>query len=62
MRIALSQINVTVGDIGGNIDRILQRIKSAREIGVNLIAFPELCITGYPPEDLVFKNQFLDDN
>ena len=62
MRIALSQINVTVGDIDGNIDRILQRIKSARDLGVNLIAFPELCITGYPPEDLVFKNQFVDDN
>ena len=62
MRIALSQINVTVGDIDGNIDRILQCIKSARDLGVNLIAFPELCITGYPPEDLVFKKQFVDDN
>ncbi|MBR61196.1 MAG: NAD+ synthase [Dehalococcoidia bacterium] len=62
MRIALSQINVTVGDIDGNIDRILHRIKSAKETGVELIAFPELSITGYPPEDLIFKSQFIDDN
>jgi len=62
MRIALSQINVTVGDIDGNIDRILQRIKSAKDLEVDLIAFPELSITGYPPEDLVFKTQFIDDN
>lgn len=62
MRIALSQINVTVGDIDGNICRILQRIKSAKNLGVQLIAFPELAITGYPPEDLVFKSQFIQDN
>lgn len=62
MRIALSQINVTVGDIDGNIDRILQRIKSAKDLEVDLIAFPELSITGYPPEDLVFKTQFINDN
>tara|TARA_Y100000590_G_scaffold62557_2_gene66964 strand:- start:9074 stop:10726 length:1653 start_codon:yes stop_codon:yes gene_type:complete len=62
MRIALSQINVTVGDIDGNIDRILRRIKSAKDLEVELIAFPELSITGYPPEDLIFKTQFVDDN
>ena len=62
MRIALSQINVTVGDIDGNINRILQRIKSAKDLEVDLIAFPELSITGYPPEDLVFKAQFINDN
>ena len=62
LRIALAQINVTVGDLEGNRDKILSRIHQARDLGVHLIAFPELAITGYPPEDLLFKPRFLQAN
>ena len=55
LRIALAQINVTVGDFDGNTRKILEAIAEARSQGVELIAFPELAICGYPPEDLLFK-------
>ena len=61
-RIALAQINVTVGDLSGNTARILECISEARKSQVDLIAFPELAIPGYPPEDLLLKPQFLDEN
>ena len=61
-RIALAQINVTVGDLSGNTTRILDCIAEARRSQVDLIAFPELAIPGYPPEDLLLKPQFLDEN
>ena len=61
-RIALAQINVTVGDLTGNQQRIFSRIQEAREQGADLIAFPELAIPGYPPEDLLFKSSFLRAN
>ena len=61
-RIALAQINVTVGDLSGNTARILDCIEQARQSQVDLIAFPELAIPGYPPEDLLLKPQFLNDN
>ena len=61
-RIALAQINVTVGDLNGNTARILDCIAEARRSQVDLIAFPELAIPGYPPEDLLLKPQFLDEN
>ena len=61
-RIALAQINTIVGDLDGNTAKILERIEQARSLGANLIAFPELAITGYPPEDLLLKPKFVRDN
>ncbi|HIE64262.1 MAG: NAD+ synthase [Nitrospira sp.] len=62
LRIALAQINCTVGDLSGNVEKISDAIDRARKDKVDLIAFPELAIPGYPPEDLLLKPQFIDDN
>ncbi|MDA0746692.1 MAG: NAD+ synthase, partial [bacterium] len=62
LRIALAQINLSVGDIDANRDKILDCIRKARDQGASLIAFPELALTGYPPEDLLFKPRFIDAN
>jgi NAD+ synthase (glutamine-hydrolysing) len=62
MRIALAQINPTVGDIPGNTRLILRFIQQAKEQGAALVVFPELAIVGYPPRDLLLKPQFIDDN
>jgi NAD+ synthase (glutamine-hydrolysing) len=61
LRLALAQMNATVGDLAGNTQRILQFVDDAQKKQVDLIAFPELAITGYPPEDLLFRGQFLAD-
>jgi len=61
LRIALAQINTTVGDLSGNAEKIICYIEMAREKGVELITFPELSLCGYPPEDLLLKHQFLCD-
>lgn len=62
IRVAISQINSTVGDLSGNTERIISCIKRARAKGADIVAFPELAITGYPPEDLLLKPQFIEDN
>jgi NAD+ synthase (glutamine-hydrolysing) len=62
LRIALGQINATVGDLEGNTRRVLETIEQARPLGVDLVAFPELVLTGYPPEDLLFKPAFIEAN
>jgi len=62
LRIALAQINVTVGDLDGNKRKILHYLDQARALGVDLIAFPELVVTGYPPEDLLLKTAFIEAN
>ena len=62
LRVALAQINVTVGDLDGNVRKIADYINRSRDLGADLVAFPELAVTGYPPEDLVFKPQFVADN
>ena len=62
LRIALAQINVVVGDLEGNVKKIEEFTQRAKDQGAHLVAFPELAITGYPPEDLLLKPQFLDDN
>ncbi len=62
LRIALAQINPTVGDFEGNVRRIVDGIDRARAIGAGLVAFPELAVPGYPPEDLVFKSAFIEAN
>ena len=60
-RIALAQINAVVGDIAGNEARIAEQIAAARDAGAQLVVFPELALTGYPPEDLLLKEHFLAD-
>jgi len=60
-KIALAQINPTVGDIKGNEKKIISFIQDAKKRNVDLIIFPELAITGYPPEDLLFKNDFVSE-
>ncbi|MCW2991905.1 MAG: synthetase, partial [Solirubrobacterales bacterium] len=59
MRVALAQINTVVGDIAGNEQRILAAVEEAKAAGAQLVVFPELAITGYPPEDLLLKEHFL---
>jgi NAD+ synthase (glutamine-hydrolysing) len=61
MRLGLCQMNATVGDIAGNAERIRSGIAAAREQGAELVLFPELALTGYPPEDLLLKEHFLAD-
>ncbi len=61
-RLALAQINLTVGDLPGNTARMLECLHQARESGADLVAFPELATTGYPPEDLLFKKSFIEAN
>ena len=62
LRVSLAQINSTVGDLEGNAARIIDRIRAAESIGADLVAFPELSLTGYPPEDLVLRRGFVEDN
>ena len=62
LRVALAQLNVTVGDLDGNVAKILHAYDLAEEAGCDIAAFPELCVTGYPPEDLVLKPGFVADN
>jgi NAD+ synthase (glutamine-hydrolysing) len=62
MRIALGQVNVTVGDLHGNVEKMTSWAGEATGQGADLICFPELAITGYPPEDLVFRPAFVDEN
>ncbi len=62
LRVALAQINPIVGDLEGNTRLIVDRIGEARDHHVDLVCFPELALTGYPPEDLVLKPAFVRDN
>jgi len=62
LRLAMAQINCTVGDIVGNTKKIIGQILKAKDIGADVVTFPELAITGYPPEDLLFKPSFIEDN
>ena len=62
LRIALAQVNPIVGDLDGNARLIIDRIGEARDKGADLVCFPELVLTGYPPEDLVLKPAFVRDN
>src|SRR3954451_14015665 len=60
LRVALAQINSVVGDIPGNTSKIREWIGRAREEDAQLVVFPELALTGYPPEDLLLKTHFVD--
>jgi len=62
VRLALAQINPTVGDVDGNTAKIAAWIDRAREAGAELVIFPELCVPGYPAEDLYLKRHFLAAN
>ncbi|MCL5103928.1 MAG: NAD+ synthase [Armatimonadetes bacterium] len=62
LRLALAQLNLTVGDIEGNARKIIDNIAVARDRGADLVVFPELAITGYPPEDLLLKQGFVEAN
>jgi NAD+ synthase (glutamine-hydrolysing) len=62
LRIALAQINVTVGDVTGNVSKISAYIERAKASGADLVVFPELCVPGYPPEDLLLKPGFIAAN
>src|SRR5918998_3136909 len=59
MRLALAQMNTVVGDLDGNRERILAGVAEARAAGADLVLFPELAVTGYPPEDLLLRPGFL---
>ncbi len=62
LRVALGQINPVVGDLGGNAERLIAALGVAEEAGADVAVFPELAITGYPPEDLLLKPGFVADN
>ena len=62
MKIGFAQINTTVGDIPGNCERILRAYHALEREGADIILTPELAITGYPPQDLLFKSRFVPEN
>jgi NAD+ synthase (glutamine-hydrolysing) len=62
LRVALCQINTTVGDLDGNVDRVVAALGEAADLGCDLAVFPELALPGYPPEDLLLKPGFVGDN
>jgi NAD+ synthase (glutamine-hydrolysing) len=62
LRVALAQINVTVGDLDGNTNKILASMREAHAAGAHIVCFPELALTGYPPEDLLLKPGFVAAN
>ena len=59
LRVALAQMNLVVGDFNFNADKIKQYLKQAKKMGADVVLFPELAVTGYPPEDLLLKESFL---
>jgi len=62
LRVALCQLNTVVGDLAGNTERIIDAVTAAERAGADLAVFPELAVTGYPPEDLLLKPGFVADN
>src|SRR5579862_2238480 len=61
MRVALAQINPTIGDISGNMRKHAEFIERARDGGASVVIFPEMSVVGYPPKDLLLKPQFISD-
>ena len=62
LRLAMAQINTTVGDLDGNTAKVLEHIRRAKAQQVDIVVFPEMAIPGYPPEDLLFKPSFIRSN
>jgi NAD+ synthase (glutamine-hydrolysing) len=60
LRVALAQVDATVGDLAGNADTVVEQTRSAAQRGAHLVMFPELMLAGYPPEDLVLRRSFID--
>lgn len=58
----MAQINFTVGDLEGNVEKIRHYIRKAKRKEADLVAFPELAIDGYPPQDLLYENGFVQEN
>ena len=61
MRIAACQINTLVGDLDGNVELVVSALRQAEADGCDIAVFPELAVSGYPPEDLILKSAFVDD-
>ncbi len=61
VRVAACQLNTVVGDLDGNVERILGALRRAEDAGCDIAVFPELAVSGYPPEDLILKSAFVDD-
>src|SRR5437879_8181900 len=62
MKIGFAQLNLTVGDLSGNFEKIARAYERLAAAGAELVLTPELAITGYPPQDLVFKSRFVPEN
>jgi NAD+ synthase (glutamine-hydrolysing) len=62
LKIALAQMNSIVGDIDGNVEKIKNYLQQARESNAQIVVFPELAVTGYPPQDLLYENEFIRAN
>jgi NAD+ synthase/NAD+ synthase (glutamine-hydrolysing) len=62
VRVALAQINTTVGDVEGNVSRALGAVREARALGAGLVVLPELCVFGYPPKDLLLRRHMVERN
>ncbi|MHA1908200.1 MAG: NAD+ synthase [Candidatus Thorarchaeota archaeon] len=62
MKVAMAQINPIVGDIKGNLAKVIEIIDESKQLGVDIVAFPEMVITGYPPQDLLHENAFINAN
>src|SRR5260370_10163022 len=62
LRVGLSQVNPTVGAVEANARLVIAGMERARGLGCDIVAFPELVLTGYPPEDLLFKPAFIEAN
>ncbi|MDD4955232.1 MAG: NAD+ synthase [Candidatus Omnitrophica bacterium] len=62
LKVALAQINTCVGDIKYNADKIISNINKAKSVNADIVIFPELSLTGYPPEDLLLKPHFIEEN
>src|SRR5207247_7162860 len=62
MKIGFAQINPTVGDLSGNFEKIIHAYERLAAAGAELVLTPELAVTGYPPQDLVFKSRFVREN
>src|SRR5919108_278214 len=62
MKIGFAQLNLTVGDLRGNFEKIVQSYERLSAAGAELVVAPELAITGYPPQDLLFKSRFVPQN
>src|SRR3990172_8961718 len=62
LRVGVAKINTPVGDLEGNVQKVLDYVERARGQGVDVVSFPELTVTGYPPEDLLLRPGFVRDN